>query len=182
MVEKESEGRAARGSWCMMKRMEGRSFMLVEGSLAGPWAGALEGMAGVVGTGPEWFLTVSCGAAVSARVRVIATRAAGGGEGAGGEGEREGERERESESEGKGEGEGEGGCGCESGSGAVWERKGLGRVLVEGSEAAGGVNDGSTGGAATVEEGRRVSVCVCFVEGAGEGVWRCPSGEQALSG
>ena len=55
MVEKDNEGLAARGSWCMMKRMEGRSFM--DGvSVDAPWPGvlvALEAMVGVVGTGPE---------------------------------------------------------------------------------------------------------------------------------
>lgn len=88
MVEKESEGLAARGSWCMMKRIEGRSFIEV-GSVAAAELGVLvvlEAMVGVVGTGPEWFLTVSCGAAVSARVRVMM----GGEQGGEGEGMRGG--------------------------------------------------------------------------------------------
>lgn len=47
-----------------------------------PWAGvpaAVEAMVGVVGMGPEWFLTVSCGVAVSARVRVMVEGTRGGG-------------------------------------------------------------------------------------------------------
>ena len=156
-MEKESEGLAARGSWCMMKRIEGRSFMEAASAAAAAGLGVLavlEAMVGVVGTGPEWFLTVSCGAAVSARVRVMVGGRAGG----------EGVEVR-------------GGCGMASG--AVRARAACGRELFreggrgglaaavdngnkDAGEEAGGVTD-----AARARAGG-------FGWGAGEGWW-CPS-------
>jgi len=65
----------------MMNLIDGRSF-IAGASFGAPWSAALEAMEGVVGMGPEWFLTVSCGAAVSARVRVMigeGTEGSGGG-------------------------------------------------------------------------------------------------------
>lgn len=153
MVEKEREGLAARGSWCMMKRIDGRSFM-AGASFGVGWSAALGTMEGVAGMGPEWFLTVSCGAAVSARVRVMV-----------GEG-----------------GEGSGcGCGCEAGAGAVWVREALGRALLR-AGANGDEDEGNAGGVGVAararalgwaggEGGWRCPWCTLGAAVAGAGGW-----------
>ena len=68
----------------MMNRMEGRSFIEAASVGADGPGGAVLGavlaamVVGVVGTGPDWFLNVSCGAAISARVSLIVGREEGG--------------------------------------------------------------------------------------------------------
>jgi hypothetical protein len=76
-----SEGRPARGSWCGIKRIDGRCF--TAGEPSAPFScGSTFGVTGIAGVeagvGPVLLRTVSWGAAVSARFLVMLAGDAGG--------------------------------------------------------------------------------------------------------
>lgn len=78
MVGNCNEGRPALGSWCGMKRMDGRCFTADAPSTPLSRASPFDGPADAVGTGPELLRTVSGGWAVSARFLVMLAGDAGG--------------------------------------------------------------------------------------------------------
>ena len=69
------EGLPARGSWCGIKRIDGRCLLPFSPSTGGVSAASMlevaDGGCCVAGMGPDWDRIVGCTAAVSARVRVI---------------------------------------------------------------------------------------------------------------
>lgn len=78
MVGNCSEGLPALGSWCGIKRIEGRCLFAAVGSEALSWPSTAGGVGVLVGVGPVLLRTESCGVAVSARVRVISEDCVGG--------------------------------------------------------------------------------------------------------
>jgi hypothetical protein len=73
-----SEGRPARGSWCGIKRIDGRCFTAGAPSAPFSWASTLGGAGVEAGVGPALLRTVSCGVAISARFLVMLAGDAGG--------------------------------------------------------------------------------------------------------
>ena len=79
MVGNCSEGLPALGSWCGMKRIDGRCF--TAGALLSATfscTSTVDGPGVDAGVGPVLLRTVSCGAAVSARFLVMLAGEAGG--------------------------------------------------------------------------------------------------------
>lgn len=145
-----SEGRPALGSWCGIKRIEGRCLTAPALSAPPSACSAVVGAGAEAGVGPLVLRTVSCGAVVSARVLVMLAGGEAGGDSLAGGG---------------------GGCGCSCGCPSAVTRlervggRAMGRLWDE--EA----NAGEAGGVWVEARGRVLGVSRGSSPGPGE--WRC---------